>query len=460
MSKFGRKFIIWIVLVIVGLGSLSMVINTVFVERYYLKTKNNEANKVYKTLEETSINQLEQTIEDVNKQENMIVFDIHWDTRLEKLNDDLKIALGDHGISIKKFWLWEEDAQRLEEGESVSRLYNQGKLNYSLLIKFLRREDSLVVISNVIPHATQMIKIINVFTFGIWISSLLLMIILLIAFIRRTTKPLMSVKELADDIAHLRFRKIQVHTGDELEELANSINRMSDNLKSSHEALENKNNQMTRLLSDVSHELKTPIALIKAYSSGIEDGMDDGTFLTTIVEQNDMMHTMVEQLLHLSRIKYKSKSLETVNISQVLEEILENQQVYFIKEAITVAVKQEDALYVAMNPEELQSVLTNFITNAIKYTQNKQINIVLRAVDDSIYFEISNGVNETIVEHLAHLWEPFYVGEASRNKELCGTGLGLSIVHELLEKYGGEHSCKMENEKIVFYMYLDKLILS
>ncbi|MGL6174615.1 MAG: sensor histidine kinase, partial [Cellulosilyticaceae bacterium] len=330
----------------------------------------------------------------------------------------------------------------------------QQKFNYSILMKLAKKEEELIAIIEIIPHTTDVIKIINVFTIGIWIGSLILMLVIIIFFIKRLTYPLVAIKELADDISHLNFKKIEIQTRDELEELAESINRMSEKLEYSHKKLENKNKYMKQLLSDASHELKTPIALIKAYSAGMQDGIDDGTFLETIIEQNEMMDRTVNQLLNLCRIEQKEEKLEKVNISNLLESLIKSNKIYINQEKIDLVTQIEEAIWSLIDEEALVSIWTNFITNAIKYNTDNQMEIKLVRKEKKIYFEVSNGVSEKIVEHLPYIWKPFYVGEDSRNKDMCGTGLGLYIVQQLLQKFGMEYGVKVETGKIYFYMYL------
>lgn len=454
MSKFGRKLILWILLIVVGLGGISLFINTQFIERYYLSIKKYEMNQVYDKIKEISEEELWQVIGEENKEEGIFIITLPWQAENDKLNDALKEALINKGINIKKLWIWEKDFNTLSEGEAVNQIYNQGHLNYSILVKLVRKGRELIVIGSIIPHTTQVISIINIFTLVIWISSLVGMMLIITWYIKRMTTPLMEIKELADDISHFKFRKMEVHTGDELEELAESINRMSHRLEASHRQLENKNQYMKQLLADVSHELKTPIALVKAYALGIQDDIDDGTFLETIIEQNELMSKMVEQLLSLSKLESHQDHREMLNISDLLKSIIKTQQVYIDQQPIQLQIETQEDIWYKGNKEGLTSILTNLITNAIKYTTDQQIEIILTENKGNIHFKISNGIRANMKEHLPYIWEPFYVGEASRNKELCGTGLGLYITAQLLQKYNIEYGCNLEGEKIVFYIKL------
>lgn len=445
---------IWIVTIIMVLGGISLFINTQFVERYYLSIKKAELNNVYEQIKDMPIEELEKKSYRFLKEESILLVLFPWRENIDELNDELKKRIEQEGIITKKLWLWEEDAKKLQAGKVVNQIYNQGEISYSLLMKYFIKEGYLVVMGSTIPHTTQMLRIINLFTMGIWLIFLVLMILAIHFFVKRTTKPLIGIQELADDIAKLQFRHMEIQTGDELEELTHHLNQMSDNLRESHVQLANKNKAMEELLANVSHELKTPIALIKAYGMAIQDGMDDGTFLETILRQNENMGKLVEQLLNLIRMEQEVYSLQPIDISELLSDCLNDYKIYLEKTEINLEKEIQAELKTMMNREVLECALNNFISNAIKYTANQHIGIKCYEEKESITIEISNGIADQLIPQVPHLWEPFYVGEASRNKELCGTGLGLYSVRKLLDRYEVEHGCIVKKNEIVFYMIL------
>ncbi|MGL4737860.1 MAG: HAMP domain-containing sensor histidine kinase [Cellulosilyticaceae bacterium] len=458
MSRFGGKLLAWILLVIVVLGGLSLSVNTQFVERYYLKIKKDQLNQVYETVVKVEDEKLQQLMTDYRNQESLWVSAVVWTDDLDRLNGQIISQLELEGIRIKKLWLWEGDVAKLQAGEVVNGLYNQGKLGYSVLVKCFKQGSQLMIVCSIVPHVSAIIEIINVFFIVVWGVSFLLMAILIMWFVRRFTKPLVQIKGVADEIAHLNFEKLELTTGDELQSVAHSINQMSDALRIFHEQLEAKHHAMKRLLSDVSHELKTPIALIKAYASGIEDGLDDGTFLQTIIGQNEVMAYRVDQLLHLSRLENQDMPLEAVCLSQMIKTVMDEQKLYLKEEGILLEVAVKENLWVMGNPEALHSVFANLLSNSIKYTKDQHIGILLEECGDAqIRFVIQNGVGQECVDTLAHWWEPFYVGETSRNKNLSGTGLGLYIVRSLLQKYGVVYGVHLKEQEVVFELMWHKM---
>ncbi|MGL4345678.1 MAG: sensor histidine kinase, partial [Cellulosilyticaceae bacterium] len=384
MSKFGRRLIAWILLVIVILGGLSLLINTQFVERYYLKTKKDELRYVYEEIIAAEGDTFEQLLQKYYKKESLWILPIKWSEDQDQLNERLIETLEWEGIRIKKLWLWEKDLQRLEEGLMVNQLYNQGKLGYSVLMKCFKQGNQLIVICSMVAHVTPIIEIINVFFLGVWGVTFILMAIGIMWFVRRLTKPLMEIKGVADAIAHLSFERLALQTGDELQSVAESINQMSDALKASHEQLELKNHAMKRLLSDVSHELKTPIALIKAYIAGVEDGLDDGTFLKTIGQQNDIMAYRVDQLLKLSRLENQDQPLEAVCLGEVIDLLLDEQKLLIKQQELVVTYTREGMGTVWGNEEAIKSILENLLSNSIKYTQDHRIEVVLKETREKV----------------------------------------------------------------------------
>ncbi len=121
----------------------------------------------------------------------------------------------------------------------------------------------------------------NIYIFGF---AIFLVIVLVWILSKTITTPLKELRDVAEDISNLEFKKTKVKTNDEIGDLANSINIMSDKLYEAHQDLTNRNEKLKRFMGDITHELKTPIALVKAYSIGIKDGLDDGIYLDTIIK--------------------------------------------------------------------------------------------------------------------------------------------------------------------------------
>lgn len=206
---------------------------------------------------------------------------------------------------------------------------------------------------------------------------------------------------------------------------------------------------MKHLLSNLAHDLKTPITLTGMYASGIKDGLDDGTFLDTIINQNDKISQIVEKLLYLSRIEQKEYPRIQLKLDTFLKTCIVEQAILFTGRNLTLIQKIEDNVWINGNSELLGELFSNLLSNAAKYASSDFVKVELYHKEQCCVFHISNET-ENIDLDIHDVWQQFYVGEKSRNKELAGTGLGLSIVKNIAERFGYMVSCELIGNKILF----------
>lgn len=450
MNKLSIKFISGITLILLVTIGISLYINSSLIERYYIHEKKAALDEI--------CNQLEQAIEEgtdeksiissLEEAEEITIVRVDKTTNFDELNEELRVALRGKGIGFKKFWLWEQDYYSAIENGRKLRIYNQGKLNYSLMVEYIGREESLYAVAMIIPHVTDAIGIVNTVTTFVMLFALLVAIGLVIILVKRITQPLDRIKQFVDDIAAQKYHPLEINTHDELEAVATSMNRMCADIETYQNELINKNREMSELLDNVTHDLKTPVALIKAYSNGIKDGLDDGTFLDTIIHQNNRMSDMIENLLFLSRMKKREVKTDTVALDSMLTKLIEEQAIITKMNDNIFQINIVPHALIQSNAEIVMIILVNLLSNALKYSSGKIIKISLTAVEEGYLFEITNQTDTTL--DTTRLWEPFYVGEASRNKDLSGTGLGLTLVKRSAQKIGASASCHMEDGKITF----------
>ena len=231
--------------------------------------------------------------------------------------------------------------------------------------------------------------------------------------------------------------------------VADSMNRMSQSIKEYQDMLLGKNRQMEALLDNVAHDLKTPISLIGTYATGMQDGLDDGTFLDTIIRQNAKMARLTEQLLGLSRIGQKKYSEETIALDRLLQDQVEEQRISAVQRNLGISTSIEPDRYIRGNAELISTIFSNLLSNAIKYAAESGPGIEIRLYgnDAGCHFTISNQLQAGNLD-LDRIWEPFYVGESSRNQNLSGTGLGLPIVKKIAEQCGYGINCTAEDGRI------------
>lgn len=449
MSKLAGKFLTGITVVLVAVTVLSLYLNSNFIEKYYLYEKKNEIDGIYQEMIEGK-NDLDDTISRLEKSEDVVIARVKNSSDNDLLNQKLREAFLEKGLGLEQFWLWDQDQEAAVKNGSQLKIYNQKKLHYSLLVEYAYIEGDIAAIAMIIPNMQETISLINRMTTEIFLAAAFVMILFIYVLVKKITIPLRVIQDATKDIAEQNFCKINIKTKDELEVLAEHINDMSAKLQTSQEALEEKNKQMKELLANVSHDLKTPVSLIKAYTSGIKDGIDDGTFLDTIVLQNEKMERMIIRLLDLAKIQNQNQKAETITISPLLFEIIEQYRISVEGNEIRFAVDIEKGIVVTAIKEDVVTIFTNLISNAVKYTCDGEIKITLSKSRNHSCFQITNRLEEGVKLEISRLWEPFYVGEKSRNKNMSGTGLGLSIVQAAAQKNKFGYDCTVKDSLITF----------
>jgi signal transduction histidine kinase len=361
------------------------------------------------------------------------------------------------GITLSKFWLTEENLNLLREGKRVNKLFDQAKLKSSFLVNFLPSGGNVLAVGESISYSTETIGIVNRFNLYIWSGMLLLLILLSVLYTTRIVKPLAKLNETAKSIAELSFIHANIRTGDEIESLADSINTMSDKLKASQQSLEVRNANLRTFIADVSHELKTPLSLIRAYAAGIQDGLDDGTFAEVIKRQSEEMGSMINQLLELSKLQTESYELEPTDFHQLLISTLVDYHIVFGQRNLKLIVEDElpPEVWVMADHRKLESVLRNLLTNAMKYTEGNWVAVSAKVGSNAVHFRIANEADTSNKAKWERVWEPFFVMEESRSKQLSGTGLGLSISDTILQKHNASYGHEVGEDRVEFYFSID-----
>lgn len=430
-----------------------MVANIFLVDRYYIyeqrKILDNVADDLLTITENDFVNDLER----LEEEHAVTIVYSEISSNLDRLNDNVRSEFERKKLKLNKFWITESTLQTLQNN-SVNKLYDQGVSKYKVLTKFIRIDHFIIAIALPLPHMEETILIINRLNVFLMTISVLLIVSLVIILSKKITRPLESLKVLSQDIANLKFRKEEITTNDEVGDLAKSINSMSKKLEKAHDEINGQNKRLKELMSDVSHELKTPLSIVKVYEQGIVDGLDDGTFRDVIEEQIEKMDVLIEKLLFWTELESSAFTKSNFDLGKRVVEIMEKYTLILKENDIDCSVHfdESEEYFVSADKEGVDVVLDNLITNAIKYSNDKHINITLTREANRVKFTIANGVGDMEESDLENIWRPFYVLEKSRSKELSGTGLGLPIIKSILNNHNFDFGLGLQNNRLVFFV--------
>ncbi|PGW25930.1 sensor histidine kinase [Bacillus cereus] len=457
MNKLGKKLFLSISLTVIIIFTISLLLINYLLPKYNIYKTRENLNEFTVQIQSTSVKELEDVIRTIESENNVTIVYTSINQSEDDMNEALRMQLTKKKVVLNKLWITKDEVMKVKAEGQSNKLYDQEKLKASFFAKYIAKDNTIILMGTSIAHSNEIIKTLNTFYLYIVCFSLLLIILLVWILSKIITTPLKELSDVAQDISHLKFKRTKVKTNDEIGVLANSINIMSDKLNEAHQDLTDRNEHLKRFMGDVTHELKTPIALVKAYSMGIKDGLDDGTYVDTIIKQTDQISNLIEELLQFSKLERDILQKEVFPIEPLVRSIIEKHKIELDSKGIKLQTNsniKNQVIYADLN--KMGMVFQNLISNAIKYTTNQNIIITLEDRNKSVYFQIKNGINAEQIKDVDKIWEPFYVLDSSRSKEKSGTGLGLAIVKSILERHDFDYGVFSTDGEIQFYINMKK----
>lgn len=449
--RLSTKFICGITCILLFILTASLLLNSRVAKRYYLQQQIRYVKQAGSRLKDALDEGIspEAAIDTLENGEKVLIVYEKNSSDYDGLSSSLREKFQQKGLGFQKFWLWNQDYLSAVQSGYKFRLYQQDKLNYGILVEYLPVGQNLYAIASIVPNSGDFIQLINHFSVLLYAFSLLAAMVLIGLLVRHITNPLRQIEVFARKISLQEYDSLTIHTHDELQTVADAMNQMCQSIQQYQQLLLAKNEQMKQLLDDVAHDLKTPISLISMYSSGMKDGLDDGTFLDTIIRQNGKMAQLTEQLLSLSRIEKTRQPLTKIRLDTLLEQCVAEHKIFLKDRNLGFHTEIAANVEILGNTELITTLFSNLLSNAVKYGSSGIIDVILYEENQQPYFLISNEFQNSTLD-MNQIWEPFYVGEISRNKELSGTGLGLAIVKKIAEQSGYSFRCFIREGRIVF----------
>jgi signal transduction histidine kinase len=339
-------------------------------------------------------------------------------------------------------------------------------------------EDEVLVIHSPIFAINEAVKISTNFLFIIFIFGVVISVVMSILFSNKISSPIKKIEHKAEEISNLNFDSVlEIDREDELGKLAESINKLSANLKNAINNLQISNDRLKvevqkekeidkfrrEFIDSINHELKTPIAIIEGYAEGLLDNVnseeDKEFYCNVIIDESKKMDELVKKILLLSRYDSYSHIINKTNfdISELLEKILKKYRLDIEKKNFVVSKQYKKEINAYGDYAEINTVMDNYINNAIGHAKDgDEIIIIVEEDNENTYFSISNSSEKIETEMLESLFEPFSKVDKSRNRRYGGTGLGLSIVKKIIKLHGGEYGALYRDGRINFFFSLKK----
>lgn len=305
----------------------------------------------------------------------------------------------------------------------------------------------------------------------------LVIILLSFYYSKIIVKPLIKMNRVTKKMANFDFsEKLPVTADDEIGGLSGSINTLSVNLKDRIDRLNVANTKLQQdiererqlektrkeFISGVSHELKTPLSVIRSFAEGIKDGVSKDTsyYTDVILEETENMNRLIVEMLELAKLESGTYKLDmtTFSIGELTQQVYTKLLFSMEEKHLQVNVDADPSILVKANRSRIEQVVVNLLSNAIRYTPDgEKIQVSIIEAEDTVKIKIENTGNPIPEESLEKIWDRFYRLDASRSRHTGGTGLGLSIVKNILDLHHAEYGVYNTTNSVVFYFNLQKV---
>ncbi len=462
-----------------------LVINMTFLEPYYIQNKEKSFREMYETLNQVAQDQSysdEEVSSDVAKQaeRNNLSFLIIDETTGNKYTNVYNQEMLFNQLLGYVINQSQQNAEILESTDAYQMLHSRDPWNETeYLVMWGNFEDgSQFLMRSPLESMRESAAISN--RFLIYIGSVLILAAgaLVWYFSKKLTDPIRELANLSDKMANLDFEAKYTSGGkNEIGELGANFNRMSSRLESTISELKKANNSLLKdieqkekmeemrneFLGNVSHELKTPIALIQGYAEGLKDGVNDDAesrdfYCDVIMDEAMKMNQMVKNLLTLNQLEFGDEdiSFERFDLAALIRGVLQSMEILAQQDELKIIFRQESPVYVWADEFKTEQVVRNYVSNAFHHASgDKVIEVKIQKEGKKARTSVFNTGTPIPEEDLKHIWEKFYKVDKAHTREYGGNGIGLSIVKAIMESFHQEYGVKNYDNGVEFWFELD-----
>ena len=300
-----------------------------------------------------------------------------------------------------------------------------------------------------------------------------------LAVTRRLIEPISELTELSRKMTNLDFEaRYKSKAGNEIDILGDNFNKMSSQLESTISELKSANNELQKDIADkvkidemrkefldnVSHELKTPIALVQGYAEGLKENINDDPesmnfYCDVIIDEASKMNKLVKNLLTLNQLESGKDAvvMERFDLTALIKGVLSTMDIMIRQKEARVIFKEQEPVYVWADEFKTEEVVTNYVSNALNHLDGEKIvEIKLLKQENQVKVTVFNTGTPIPEADLPNLWNKFYKVDKARTREYGGSGIGLSIVKAIMEGMNQEYGVQNFDNGVEFWFTLDR----
>ena len=355
------------------------------------------------------------------------------------------------------------------------------EVNYIELYGILDCGDRIFIRSNY-DNITESAGISNTFFAYVGLASIFIGSLLMYFIGVGFTKPIQRLSEMTKAISNLNFDVCYDESRqDEVGELGHSINVLSEKLENTISSLKSANNELKNdikkkekseemrkeFLSNVTHELKTPIALIQGYAEGLRDNIQGDEesrefYCDVIIDEAAKMNTMVKRLLSLNELEFgdNKPQFDRFDIMSLLNSVVNAMNMVYKQKEVSSEINGNPSCFVWADEYMVEEVITNYISNALNHVEEdkagkKIVSICVRECENKVRVSVFNTGKPIPEEDIERIWDKFYKVDKARTREYGGNGIGLSIVKAIMNSLNRECGVKNWDNGVEFWFELD-----
>lgn len=381
---------------------------------------------------------------------------------------------------FSEYGMANETIERIEslDDYSIYKVYDSRINSYDIELNGTLDSGLYVYVSSNFDSIQESAKIANRFMAYIGIGATIIGFFVMLYISRSFSQPILDLASIARRMSQLDFdAHYDVSTEDEIGQLGSDMNFLSDTLKETIGELKSANNELQNdienkiqiddmrkeFLSNVSHELKTPIALIQGYAEGLKENINDDPesrdfYLDVIVDEANKMNNMVKKLLDLNHIEFGDSpiSIERFDIVELINAVLSATDILVRQKEAKVIFEQKSPVYVWADEYMTEEVITNYISNALNHISgDKRIEINIEKMEGKVRISVFNTGENIPEDELDKVWIKFYKVDKARTREYGGSGVGLSIVKAIMNAHNRECGVVNKEDGVQFWFELD-----
>lgn len=344
----------------------------------------------------------------------------------------------------------------------------------------LLRDGSAFLIRSPLESIRESVLLSNRFLLYITLGMALIGCIFVWYFSRKITNPIMELATISKRMADLDFEAKYTSGGkNEIGILGENFNVMSAKLEQTVSELKSANYELqkdiqkkekmetmrTEFIGNVSHELKTPIALIQGYAEGLKEGISEDPesrayYCDVIMDEASKMNNLVKNLLTLNQLEVGQEevSFERFDVMELIRGVVQSNEILIQQKQADVRVDAKQSVFVWADEWKVEQVFRNYFSNALNHLSGENvidIRVNVEEAIDSARISVFNTGKPIPEEELEHIWNKFYKVDKAHTREYGGNGIGLSIVKAIMDSFHKEYGVQNYNNGVEFWFELD-----